>query len=476
MRVSFRAVTRNGASLVTGTVRVEQPVIRVVPDGRAGDRRRVAQREPRETPPNVFIYIVDTLRADYLGVYGYPEAVSPHIDQLAQDGVLFERTITNSPWTKPSVASIFTGMWPATHNVLAKGQSLPDEATTLAEMLRPAGFQTAAFVANGHVTDRFGFDQGFDRFLFLEPPDRDTQLPPQSVDVNAIALRWLARYATKAPLFLYVHTVDPHGPYDPPKEFRDRFAPGADLNLGSRETLKQLRHKRLPVTAELIRDMRALYAAEVAFNDDSFGDFVAALRAHGMYDDALIVFLSDHGEAFHEHESWEHGKDVYGEVVNVPLIIKFPARDGLGGRRVADLTQQVDVVPTILDYLGLPIPAALEGRSLVGLACAKPGTAATRPGFIHLHQVGKHQEAIVDDPWKLIRDASSPQRPRYELYNLVTDPGEHENLIDAHPIVAGYLGAQLQMRRVRAGSVLAPVTGVTDAAVEENLRALGYIE
>jgi arylsulfatase A-like enzyme len=476
-RVSLRAVGGNGAPSLAGAVRLRGPVIRAVPgDVPRAEVSRPFSRNAGQEPPDVFIYLIDTLRADHLGCYGYPEAVSPHIDALARDGVLFERAIANSPWTKPSVASLFTGVWPATHNVLVKGQSLPEEAVTLAETLRPAGVRTAAFVANGHVADRFGFHQGFDRFMFLPPPNKANHLPTPSDSVNAHVFRWLSSRELKRPLFLYVHTVDPHVPYDPPPSFRSRFAGGVgDPSIGSGPMFMALRHKKRPVTDELIRDLRALYTAEIAFNDDSFGRFISELKTLGLYDDALIVFLADHGEAFHEHASWGHGKDLHGEVINVPLIIKFPARDGLAGRRIAALAQQVDVMPTILDYLGLPVPAQVEGRSLLRVLGPEHG-AGERTGFTHLHQIGSDQEAVVEGPWKLIRNAAGLRRPSYTLYHLAADPGERNDVLEQHPIVAGYLKAQLQLRRVHAGAVLTPRMGVTDAAVEENLRALGYIE
>jgi arylsulfatase A-like enzyme len=471
MRISLRAVADSGAPSSASTVRLVGPVIRTVPRAKAS---RPFGRDAGQEPPDVFIYLIDTLRTDHLGCYGHPGNVSPHIDAFAEDGVLFERAIANSPWTKPSVASLFTGVWPATHNVVAKGQSLPGEALTLAEALRPAGIQTVGFVANGHVTDRFGFDQGFDRFVFLQPPDQ-TRVPPGSDLVNRQVFDWLSERAAEGPLFLYVHTVDPHVPYDPPARFRSAFASAVrDPHMGSREALHELHEGN--VTDDLIRDLKALYAAEVAFNDESFGLFLERLKALGRYDDALIVLLADHGEAFHEHGVWEHGRDVHGEVVNVPVIVKFPAREGLAGRRIAALAQQVDIMPTILEYLGLPVPSEVEGRSLLRLLAAGEATTDEQVGFTHLHQIGRHQEAVTDESWKLIRDAGAPLGVGYALYDLAADPGERADVLDRHPIVAAYLKEQLQLRRVRTGAVLTPTMGVTDAAVEDNLRALGYIE
>jgi arylsulfatase A-like enzyme len=476
MRISLRAVGGNGVPSAAGTVRLAGPVIRTVPGDLArAEVSRPVGRNAGQEPPDVFVYLIDTLRTDHLGIYGHPEAVSPHIDAFAKDAVLFEHAIANSPWTKPSVASLFTGVWPATHNVLAKGQALPREAVTLAELLHPAGMQTVAFVANGHVTDRFGFDQGFDLFVFLQPPDSKTRVPPGSDLVNQHVFDWLSDRAADRPLFLYVHTVDPHTPYAPPASFRNAFASAVrDPGMGSREALRRRHESR--VTEDFIRDLKALYTAEVAFNDESFGLLLDRLKRLDLYDDALIVLLADHGEAFHEHGVWEHGKDVHGEVVNVPLIIKFPVGDGLAGRRIAALAQQVDVMPTILDYLGLPVPAHIEGRSLLRLLGPEGNAEGEETGFTHLEQIGRHQEAVVDPPWKLIRDAAAHGGAHYALYDLAADPGERNDVLDQHPIVAGHLKAQLQLRRVRAGAVLTPTMGVTDAAVEENLRALGYIE
>lgn len=461
----------------TDPVRVIQPCI--VGAGRPRDEGDDETRlsEPPRGRPNVLLYVVDTLRADHLGCYGYRKPISPNIDAFAEDAVVFRAAIAQSPWTKPSVASLFTGVWPGRHRVIEDGQELPREAVTLAELLEPAGMERAAFVSNGHVSDRLGFDQGFDYFEWVRNEAGRLSPPAHSDTVNARVFRWLNERSSDVPFFLHVHTVDPHSPYAPPPEFYERFAAGVrEPEAGSLENLKALRlHRRRP-DPRLIADLVDLYDAEIAFNDASFGALVDELKRRDLYDDSLVIFLADHGEAFRDHDTWEHGKELYGEVLDVPLLIKFPARFGIeGGRRVDWLAQQVDVLPTVLETLGLPIPAGMEGIGLLGVLRAEGSASISRPGFAHLDKHGRRRTAVVEGAWKLIRIGSGPSST-FELYDRDRDPGERRNLFRTRPIVAGYLKALLALHERARGPTLDPATRVLDAETRENLRALGYVE
>ena len=224
VRLSFRALKASHPNGGATTVRLSHPLIRAPLAGGKDLRRVHARRIGGGKPwPNIIVYLIDTLRADHLGCYGYARPVSPHIDAFAADAVLFDHAMAQSSWTKPSVASLFTGVWPGTHGVIGEGQGLPDEDLTIAEILARAGMRTAAFVANGHVGASFGFAQGFDYFEMVNGKEGNQNgPPPRSEVVNRRVFSWLERRPADAPVFLYVHTVDPHSPYEPTSSFRWR--------------------------------------------------------------------------------------------------------------------------------------------------------------------------------------------------------------------------------------------------------------
>ena len=413
------------------------------------------------TGANLVVYLVDTLRADHLGCYGYPREVSPRLDRFAAEATLFENARANAPWTLPAVASVMTGLWPPAHGVFEDSRRLAPEATTLAEALSAAGYQTAAIVTNGFATGAYGLDQGFDELELIQTGARKSRL------VHESAVAWLERRDPDRPFFLYLHTIDPHKPYLPAEEQRRRFAPHADEI--HRQIVANARKQRWDPTESNLSQLRALYDAEIAENDESFGDTLDALEAAGLYDDALIVFLSDHGEEFYEHYAWTHASNLFREVLNVPLVVKLPGQRR--GRRVAELAQQIDLMPTLLAYLGIEAPAT-HGRLLPALL--ETGEAGSRRVFSHTKRKAQSTASVIDGDWKFIR-RSDDKGVTNRLYNWRNDPGEHENRVAERPVLAGMLAAALQ--RHLAESVPPGVAEATpDEAVLDNLRALGYVD
>jgi arylsulfatase A-like enzyme len=414
-------------------------------------------------PLNVVLYLVDTLRADHLGSYGYDRPVSPHLDAFAREAVLFENAIAQSPWTRPSVASMLTGLWPKTHGVNGRNDALSPEALTLPEMLASRGYRSAGITTNGNVAKAFGFAQGFD--VYEMPAKQD------SAHVNERARAWLDANAGH-PFFLYLHTVDPHSPYKPSPEYRRRFAAGVPQDgTGTRKWLRRLHERKTPVTPELLEHLGALYDAEVASNDESFGALIADLKRRGLWDETLVIFVSDHGEEFHDHGGWEHGKTLYAEMLHVPLLIRVP---GMGeGRRVSSVAQHIDLVPTILSTLGLPLPVYLEGRDLLPLF--QDGTAGTkeRPVYSYMDVDGHRGASAVTLDRHLI-DVRGPA-PSTHLYDRERDPKQRDNQAAKNPVGFGYLRALLKARELEERRVLKPGEGVVDETLREQLRALGYI-
>lgn len=425
--------------------------------------------------PNVLVYLIDTLRADRLGCYGHSRPVSPHIDALASQATLFTNAVAQSSWTRPAVASIFTGVWPRRHGVNRLEDALAPAAATMAELLRAAGYRTHGVIANSSVARAFGFDQGFDGYV-KRPGGKWW-----SGAVTRAALEWLDGDRGEAPFFLYLHTVDPHTPYDPPAALRERFAPAVPHDgTGRRRWLDRLTAGEIEVTPALVENLLALYDAEVAGNDASFGALVAGLEERGLWDDTVVIVLSDHGEEFHEHGGWDHGKTLYNEVLEVPLIVRLPGLPE--GRRVEALAQHVDLLPTLLAYLDLPVPEGLDGRSLLPLLTGAAGGGSVRDGdgpagavaaFSYLDSGGIQAAAATTERWRYV-ERRAPQA-RAELFDRRADPRELHDLLAARPAEARLLRAQLRARERAPGAALAPAEAVLDAELRRELRALGYL-
>lgn len=431
----------------------------------------LACRPAAERPPDVIVYLVDTLRADHLGCYGYPRPTSPRIDGFAAEGILFEGAVAQSAWTRPSVTSLLTGLEPHSHGVQERLDGLPESFDTLPEILRREGYQTAAFVSSAVVTAKFGFGQGFDTF---EQRVKETIEPerPTSAWVNEEALRWLEQRDPERPFFLFLHTLDPHMPYQPPEPFRRRLAPDADPRAGLLEQVVALRDGLRPSTAHDREEISALYDAEIAGNDAAFGRLIEELRARGLYDSLLLVFVSDHGEELLDHGGWEHGATLYQELVHVPLILKLPRGTG-AGRRIGETVRQIDVLPTILEVLGSGAPPDLQGRSLLPLLQAPSGRPPA--AFSSLDVDGRRIESIVLGRRKLIRTLAHDRRPLGdELYDLAADPGERRSLAAADPATVRGMSWLIE-RRMRTGAPPEAPQVPLDPELEKELRALGYV-
>ncbi len=412
----------------------------------------------------MILYIVDTLRRDSLGCYGGNAQLTPNIDAFADVATVFEHALAQSPWTKASMASIFTGLVPRKHAAVDYYDVLAEGQVTLAELLSENGYQTVAFVANFNAGGEFGLDQGYEEFRLM---NRAT-----SHELNDAVADWLeGRRETERPAFVYVHTMDPHAPYEPPAEFGERFARGIDPQLDKAIMFNPRSRGR--DRRQHVFDLRALYDAEVAFNDAGFGDFLALLEDAGEYDESLVVFSSDHGEEFLDHGSFRHGKHLYGEILGVPLIIRFPGQQS--GVRVRSLAQHVDLLPTILDVAGLESSRVIQGVSLAG---SPHNGRRSRPGFSEVTRGEFQSVAMVDGAWKIIRTvAAEGETPRYELYDLDRDPGEQEDLAEQHGSRRERMKGLLARVEVGLGEA-APGLEIENPApeVSEELRALGYLE
>jgi len=420
---------------------------------------------PGARPRNVIIYLVDTMRAGHLGCYGYNRPVSPHIDAFARQSAVFRHTVAQSSWTRPTTTTILTGLLPRTHNVFSHLDALAPQAVTLAERLRGQVYHTAAFVTNPNVAPNFGLDQGFELYRLMGPKRRT------AAGVNERTAEWLdSEWNKDAPFFLYLHTMEPHAPYDPPPAFQERFAPGLQYPAYTKMFFVEALEKgTIAATPEIRQGLQNLYDAEIAANDAAFGALVDLLVQRKLWDDTVVVFVADHVEEFGDHGGWEHGRTLYDEMLDVPLIVRIP---GAAGRVVEQQAQQVDVVPTILDALGLKLPADLEGRSLLTLA-AGPG-GEEEPAFSWLEERSLRSAAVTTSEWRLV-EKRFPISGSF-LYDRRADPGERHNLAREQPVRAGYLRSQLRAaERSRQGTLKALAAKPLDPETQNQLKALGYL-
>ena len=363
-------------------------------------------------PRRIILIGVDTLRADHMSCYGYKLPTTPNIDTWAQGGTRYSYCVSASPWTFPSFASIFTGRYPTVCGATTATRFLPGAETTLAEILSREGFTTFAMITSFFVSPVYNIHQGFDGVEHFE-------LAPCE-DIFARARKWLDAHKQED-VFLFLHFMDPHTPYRPPLEFGRMYYPEYDGN--EVKTRWDLRRSDIlggapPVTIEdikLVETQRALYDGEITYLDDQFGKFIQYLASNGMEDGSLIVFCSDHGEEFLEHGRTEHGKDLYDEVLHVPLIIHgsgfFP------GKVIDSLTATVDIFPTILGFLNIQIPEGLNGRSLLSSNDSERILISDELLSGEL-QLGLEQKAATTEEYRYIFHVALGEE---ELYDLSDD-------------------------------------------------------
>ena len=388
----------------------------------------------------IVLISIDTLRADHLPAYGYTKVRTPAIDALAADGVVFEHAYSHVPMTLPAHTALLSGRLPFETGVRDNvGFTVKPTERLLPEMLRDRGFATGGVVSAYVLRKETGIARGFDFFDGEMPPASPEepigQVQRDGGQSEAIAEHWLDSIGTSR-AFLFLHLYEPHKPYTPPARF-SQYAP---------------------------------YDGEIAYADEIVGRLVKYLKAHQLYDRSTIVLLSDHGEGLGDHGEQEHGLFLYDEAIHVPLIIKSAGGEG-AGRRVADVVEHVDIVPTILDLVKAPIPGNLSGRSLKPLLDGSSDHLPARSVYSETlypryHFGWSELTALTDDQYSYIK------APREELYDLKNDPRERDNIA----------ADRVQARQALRGALDRLVAGVpieTPAAISADararLQALGYV-
>jgi len=311
---------------------------------------------------NVILIVIDTLRADHLGCYGYSRNTSPEIDKLSKEGIIFKNMVAQSSWTKPSTASILSGLYPKNHGAMTGKGRLPEEIHLLSEILRGYGYHSYAFVGNIHVSQAAGFNQGFKEFFYFQ--EKDVKVVPnifvRSDELNNSLASFIRQLDDTSNNFIYIHYMDPHHPYLPKekhfsKENKKRFTNAFSLP----KAISSMNEEERRIL--LIEAINA-YDDEILYNDKMIGNMVRMLKKKNMYSNSIIIITSDHGEEFFEHGNFTHGKSLYDEQLKVPLIIHMP---GKTHKTINEIANQVDILPTILSLLEIPIPKNIDGIDLL---------------------------------------------------------------------------------------------------------------
>ncbi len=409
----------------------------------------------RAEAPNIILITVDTTRADRMGFLGCKKGLTPNLDVLARQGVVFEKAYSQAPLTPVSHATIFTGTYPQFHTVTDFGHPLPALLPFVPEILQKTGYHTAAFIGSLILDPKAnmapGFDRGFDFFDAGFHPkrgpteDRYHSVERRAGDVVGHAIGWMNKNR-QSPFFIWIHLYDPHAPYDPPAPFDKRFADD--------------------------------YDGEIAYADSALGKLFSYLRQRGLYDRALIAMMSDHGESLGAHGESMHGIFLYDETIRVPLVFKLPG-DLLAGRRVGSRVRLVDVAPTLLSMLSLPLPPTFQGESLVPLM--KPSMKSGQKPTADLPAYAETDYPHRAFGWSSIRSMRTGKylfvrAPRRELYDESRDQGAEHNLAVTSPAVAETLQAQLDQFREHTSSYHEkPEPASVSSEQSENLSALGYV-
>jgi len=422
-------------------------------------------------PPSRLILItIDTLRADYLGVYGYPDLVSPRLDDLAARSLVVHDVSSTAPITGPSHASILTSRAPSAHGMIYNGHRAPAgspgaQGPTLAAHLAAQGFRTGAVVSAGPVSAEYGFDRGFDYFHQVKR-DGDLEAGGAAAAVGEAGLAWLEA-SGDSPTFLWLHYFEPHLPYVTPPEIRAELGIEDDLPVTTDNVGSLRRHT-----------IRQAYRAEVFETDLHVGRLLDALAAAGLMDNTLLVVTSDHGEYLGEHGLTGHNR-LYEEVLHVPLIIHAP--DMVSRRDQDGPASTLDIAPTVLDWLGLPPLPQARGRSL-----RKGPGDPDRPVFAEAREFRLLDPTHSPEPGdflvsarvgltKYIQDVLVSGRD--ELFHLGDDPAEARNLASAKPSEAQHMKATLTDHiRDDLPDGLAGTRDIhLDARALEMLKSLGYV-
>jgi arylsulfatase A-like enzyme len=445
---------------------------------------------PWPKPRVVLFIVIDTLRADHVGAYGAGPDSTPALDDLAKRSFVFDQATATSSWTRSSIASMLTARYPTSLHVLGRDDAISDDATTVAEILSAHGWRTAGVFSNGNASPELGFAQGVAevrRPTVVNGYPHDFQkFTAEGVTAEAVAsLRaWHASGPSAAPLFLFVHYIDPHDPYLPHPDLMPSPEPAGHYS-GARPELDRLDH--VPpneLAASDVARIKHLYEGEVRYCDRWVGKLLDEVDALGVGAHAMIVVTADHGEGLWDHGRRGHGVDLYQEQIRVPLFVHYPGMAAKDAARIAAPVSLLDLVPTLLGALAIERPAELEGHDLAPLTVGRARAAALAYVYAELDLDGRVFQAMRLGPAKLIlrHGDVSPPLKRPKLFQLDADPGERDDLgshDDQRALIQHLTTATERWAAAIAGRGAATQpkpAGSLDPKLQEQLRGLGYVQ
>ncbi len=436
--------------------------------------------QPNKEGPKVILIVLDTLRSDHLGCYGYERDTSPNIDTFISDCAVFENAYAQSPWTLPSHVSILYSLNSANHQVYYNDQKIDNSLVSSASFFRKNGYFTHAFTGGGYTSNIYGFSKGFD--WYEEPVGgRYAPLPIDEAEkLFDYTSQWIKNNKDKK-FFLFLHTFQIHGPYICPSPWNEMFLDdSAKWNKMYPRIFLDTYGEDYPFSQEEINNIISLYDGEIRYTDETLiMPLLSLLKELGIYENSMIIITSDHGEEFYDHAGWLHGSTVYNEQIHVPLVIKFPKQE-FKGTRVKPICRLIDIMPTIFEALSIPYPkGTMEGKSLMSLVLGDEREDRTFISDLAYKSVPDPCPSLIatnQNQWKLIVEKSKEGIKNIEFYNLEEDRKEKINMLGRHRDLSErmisnldeYYQKHLKLLRHKEKVIL-------DEKLKEKLRALGYI-
>jgi len=436
--------------------------------------------------PNVVLIVIESLRKDHVGCYGYFRNTTPSIDKFAKGAIRFTNAVATSSWTAPTHMSIFTGLYPSVHKILALRHicdPLDPKIQTLAETLKKAGFHTAGFISNPMLVSSLGYGRGFDvyddRSVFaeIERTHGDIRTHQRTSEtINKITCAWLKNHH-KEQFFLFLHYFDPHFEYAPPPPYNTMFDPGYK---GPADGSHMLITKSLPDRD--LEHVKALYDGAIRYTDEHIGLLLKEMARYGLTDKTLVIIIADHGEEFYDHGGVLHGNTLYNEVTHIPFFIKFPGQSK--AETIDALASQVDILPTVCDYLKIKIPENVQGENLLPL-CRGEKKEIHSFVFSELDNHASPEIRTVEThEYKLIRNFHTRKT---ELFSLKDDLAEKKNLFPAgffhlEPATARKMKRELKRFMKTSDRLSAAIKKmqtnkvILDEKTRQRLKSLGYIQ
>ncbi|MGA1825158.1 MAG: sulfatase [bacterium] len=424
--------------------------------------------------PNIIVILVDALRKDHLGCYGYSRNTSPNIDRLAGEAIKFDNCISTCSWTSPSIASLFTSLYVSSHGLMTHSNEATDilalELVTLAEALKEKGYSTAAFIANRWIREEFNYHQGFDHFKQV-----GTSFRPSAVVVREATLSWL-KDKPKEPFFLYTHFMDVHGPYIPPYPYDNFFSSEKGRELTAKE-YEKLRYLKIGEEKDLNFYINQ-YDGEIQYCDYHIGKIIQYLKDENLFDKAVIIFTADHGEAFFEHGECDHVFTLYNEEIRVPLLLKLP--DCFNVTINENIKPQlVDLGVTILSLIHSEFPYEVDGLNLIDMNQKANKEQIREKIYSEEYMKGFPKIAMIENNMKYIYH--SVKKRIVEVYNLREDDEERNNLLESDKDTS-----YREMEKIiydwsnkkniqRTETIKKQQKAVIDPGTLEQLKSLGYI-